>query len=140
MLNITVEWLKQDRVIYQRFVGRVTLEGMRQVQPLFAAMLDHGTAPVHAVIDLREVTDYPRNLRRLSEVMMMRNSPHLGFVLVMTSNVLLRFVTTVLTQTFARRMNVHWLDDEDSVIAFLRKHDDTLQHIEWSLARHSVEV
>ncbi len=93
MLDYRVGWLVENRVIHIQVSGefdRETMQqGIQQVKPL----VDSGTAPVHVVWDMSGITKLPKDIREpIKELEILRYHPNGGWVVMISSNVMVRFV------------------------------------------------
>lgn len=116
-----ITWYYPQRLIYERFYGMITLDELDHIQTRFVNQLQEGIAPVHAIIDFRDVTDYPRNLLEIRRVLRPTSTEPLGWVIIINQNALLQFLVTVLTQTVLRGSHFVIVDDFETALAKIHK-------------------
>ncbi|MCU0497716.1 MAG: hypothetical protein MUF87_10225 [Anaerolineae bacterium] len=116
-----ITWYYPQRLVYERFYGVITLEELDEIQNRFVDHLVNGIAPVHTIIDFREVTDYPRNLMEIRRVLHTTDTGKLGWVIIINQNGLLQFLVTVLTQTVLRGSHFLIVADFESALAKIHK-------------------
>lgn len=117
-------WYIPNRVLYQRMYGEITLEELRGFNVESLQYVEQGQAPVHTLVDMREVTKYPMNLREISSQLLNDPGPKLGWVMVITNNPVLRFLASVVVQVAKVRTGV--FPSIDEALAFVAKRDETL--------------
>ena len=98
-MPIDISWIQPNRVIYERFHGTITLEEMSAIQQEFLNYLNEGDAPVHAIIDLSAVRDFPKSISQIRKGLVSTGNTQLGRVVLVTGkNPVLRFISSVISQ------------------------------------------
>ncbi len=99
MLDYKVEWLVENRVILIQIAGEYDLQTMQQGIQKVKKYVDEGTAPVHVVWDMAGITKMPRDIREpLGELEILRYHPNGGWIVMISSNVMVRFVGQIATR------------------------------------------
>lgn len=126
-----VKWYFEDRVLYERLYGTVTLDDIRSLNIASKAFLANGTPLVHVIVDLSEVERFPTSLATIKEfVKPAPNQKALGWVILFgTTNPLLRFLSSVVTQLAGENVRMRVMDELGETLDFIRKQDETLSHI-----------
>ncbi len=123
----TVEWLVPQRVVIIEIVGDYSShdlnESTLQVRDDF---LDKGTAPVHLICDVRQITSYPTQIfviKQASEIYL--RHPNMGrLLLVGFDNPLMRFIANAVSQTMRARFQQ--AESIEQAISSLKVYDETL--------------
>lgn len=99
MLNYSADWLLENRVIHIQASGEFELSAMQQGIQRVKHMVDTGTAPVHVVWDMTGITKMPRDIREpLGELEILRYHPNGGWIVMVSNNVMIRFVGQIATR------------------------------------------
>jgi len=99
MLNYSADWLVENRVIHIQASGEFELTAMQQGIQRVKHMVDTGTAPVHVVWDMTGITKMPRDIREpLGELEILRYHPNGGWIVMISNNVMVRFVGQIATR------------------------------------------
>lgn len=93
-------WLIEGRVIYTRTVGEVTPEELSVIDQALIKHLSSGFEGhlVHVVVDMRELTQFPRNLQQIKQRLTHLNHPALGWTIMVGAGTMITFVANVVTQ------------------------------------------
>jgi hypothetical protein len=93
-------WMVEQRVVYQRCYGELTIEELKANNDEFVACLMQGTPLVHTIVDLTEVTKFPLKLNDMAQAFKRSDEAvaRLGFTLVVGANPMFNFFGRVLTQ------------------------------------------
>jgi hypothetical protein len=127
-----VEWWIERRVIRVTPVARLEVAHVADLDSRVIQLVAAGSSPVHIVIDLEAVTQYPPSLE--SYLPVVRPSPHpdqLGWVVVVEAqDAALRFIMTVLAQLLGVRGRVHSAYTLSEALWFLREQDASLPSLD----------
>jgi len=86
------KWYVEGRVATAYNWGELTLEQLRATSAELLTLVRSGTAPVHLVVDTRDVTKMPSSfLPMLKEIEPFRHEPKTGWSIMLTNNSLLHF-------------------------------------------------
>ncbi|MBC8097896.1 MAG: hypothetical protein H7Y11_00500 [Armatimonadetes bacterium] len=121
-----ISWLVPNRVMYQQYHGAVTLEDIITIQAMVDEYMEIGIAPVHVLIEVLELTDYPKRLAELQSVIKPKINEKQGWIVIVTTNTLIRFLASVGTQLSLIKVNMTTVDTRDAALKFLQEHDPLL--------------
>ncbi len=104
----TIRWYVEGRVILERAYGIVTMAELERFnEEVTREIVEHGTPPVHVVVDLTSVERYPPSLREvLSTMRRTTDRARLGWMVVAVQNPVLRFVASVVFQVAGTRLRM----------------------------------
>ncbi|MCL4247454.1 MAG: STAS/SEC14 domain-containing protein [Anaerolineae bacterium] len=119
-----VTWHLEGQVIYMRLSGMVTVEDIKQASETVTAMAPAESTRVHLIVDLRDLQKFPTQLKELASVI--PNIPRRGngWLLFVSQNAFVRFLSSTLAQMASRRMKV--FDDPQAALDFLQLMDADL--------------
>src|SRR4051794_9120350 len=95
-----MSWLLESRVIFSYYSGEITVEDLENFNITVRQYLDQGTAPlVHIISDATNIGKFPLSLGVLNKIMFQeRPHPKMGWIIVVTSNRSLSFISGMLAQ------------------------------------------
>lgn len=125
------EWFVQNRVLLLSVWGERTLEEMREGSAYIVNAVRNGSAPVHLIIDMQNVTGHPRRIGEVRDTLVVFDEPNLGWVVTITQNRALKFISDILTQ-MARKSYKSFDNPQDAV--------NFLWHIDPSLLQPIPEI
>ncbi|HEX2622874.1 MAG TPA: hypothetical protein VHL11_22095 [Phototrophicaceae bacterium] len=103
-MPIKTTWLIDQRIVYQRFYGDVTVEEFAASVKEIQQFIESSSLLVHGIGDLSEVQKYP-SLLQLSKVAQRNHHfKNLGWTVLVVTNPLLRFFGSVLAQFTVERL------------------------------------
>lgn len=125
-----IEWYQQNRIIFEKFFGTVTLEDVRNLTTQSSKMFAAGTPLIHVIVDLSEVESFPKTLGVIKEAIKSRPSPdRIGWAIIFgTKNPIIRFFASVLAQVSSERLRVRLMDSLEESVAFVYEQDQSLQN------------
>jgi hypothetical protein len=132
MMPVEVSWYISNRVVLARGYGSVTTEENAESDRQVAALIDQGIAPVHVIIDVTTVDDFPffSASYQKDNVQQFLRSNKLGWGVVCgTSNRVVRFVGEVVARL--SRINFRMFPTLEEGLAFLKDQDQT---VPWNTA------
>ncbi|MCU0497888.1 MAG: hypothetical protein MUF87_11095 [Anaerolineae bacterium] len=121
-------WYIQNRVVYVIYRGAVLLEELDILAlDLVQNYLDKGQAPVHMIIDIRELTTFPTHLGKVKQnADLYIKHPSLGHVLFIgVENPAIRFIASTIMQL--ARLNYYILKSQDSLPQVLLRIEPRLE-------------
>jgi hypothetical protein len=122
----------EQHLILIRVWGTVSLEENRDIGLRMSALLDQADAKSDVLFDLRRLERFPTSLNQLRQVSAVIRSPKLGWIVLLTSNILLKFVATVLIQVQTQSVNLRVFETPDAAAPFLqRTQPDTAERKAW---------
>lgn len=125
-MPIQIDWLQENRVLYERISGVVMADDLKVIPSALAPFLGNGSAPIHLLVDMRDVEEYPRNVRQLKDAMDNMNRSEIGWTLLITSDKVVRFLSSVTTQILVPHARMKVFDTPDDALRFLSEQDTTL--------------
>lgn len=126
-MPIELSWQQPRRVIYERFHGTITIEEMSAIQQKFIEYLNEGEAPVHAIIDLSAVRDFPKSISQIRQGLVSTGNTQLGrIVLVTGKNPVLRFISSVISQLILKNAQYALCDSLEEAARLLRERDPSV--------------
>lgn len=128
-----LNWMVENRVIYERLSGNITLDEIREVGKLVSEHVAVGTPLVHLVADLTEVGKFPMNLREINNMFENPHRERFGWMIGITNNQLVRFFGTMIPQLQGARMRMFTSVDE--ALRFLQSVDETLPKLEAAMLK-----
>lgn len=91
-------YVSEHHLVLIRVWGTVSLEENREIGQCMGALLDEADAKTDVLFDLRQLERYPTSIGELRQMSAVVRSPKLGWVVLLTDNILLKFVATILVQ------------------------------------------
>ena len=104
-MGYDVRWLLNEHIILTTLWGEISVDETEQALNQATQYLNTTAYIAHDLIDLRTLTKYPP----LLQMMHMRsflNHPHLGWVVVVSNDKLMKFFVTAITGLAHSRFNV----------------------------------
>jgi hypothetical protein len=127
-MPIHVTWLYNLRVILAEDIGVITLPELKQANAQVLNLLNQGVAPVHLIIDVSALEQYPRTPSTLSEALSFSEHPHLGKVVICGfHNQLLRVVLSVLSRLLS--VEPHFSSSVQDSMVYIASRDPTLTKV-----------
>jgi hypothetical protein len=126
-MPVKVIWAVPQRVILSRGYGSVTRQENDEADTQVLSLLESGKRPVHVILDLSQVTDFPTYQleERLAIFRAVANHPNAGWgVLAGTTNPVIRMATKVLLRLYGVRFKL--FATSQAALAFLNEADETL--------------
>lgn len=129
-MPVEVRWFVKNRVVLALGYGKVNRQENDDSDRQVLELLSQGTPPVHVLMDVSHVEDFPQYTmnERMSVFQNMANHPNLGWAaLCGTTNPIVRFMSAVVTRLTGVRFRLFETFDEG--LQFLQEQDDS---VEWS--------
>jgi hypothetical protein len=104
----------------------VTLEEIQDFQHESVDYLHGGDPPIHVIADMTEVTDFPKNVSKVRQVLRYTAGGNLGSVALIIHNTLLRFVAWSVTRLFMPHIGVRVFESVKDGEDYLRSIDPSL--------------
>jgi len=126
-MPIDISWQQPNRVIYERFYDSITIEEMTAIQQRFLQFVEEGEPPIHAIIDLGSVHDFPKSIGEIRRGLVFTGTTRLGRVVIVTGrNPVVRFISSIISQLILKNAQFTLLDSVDEALRFLRERDETI--------------
>ena len=116
-------WIDR-RVTFHRAVGDLSAAELIEANSTVMRLVREGEAPVHHVIDARQLGKIGLHLRDLPQIVTILKEPNLGWVVMVGGNPLTRFLASVMTQS--GRVKFRIVDTLNDAWHLLRRMDATL--------------
>ena len=121
-------WLIMNEVVHSKRRGDLTVEELVSSTTEIVQKLDSSNRPlVHVLVDVHDVTSYPRKLRVLNLALKpLLSHPRLGWILFYgNSNQVLQFLTGMIAQIMRTRFR--FFDTSAEAVQFLQSVDQSLE-------------
>jgi len=119
------EWRIEGRVLYERAYGSFSLEELRQFnEEVTVYVASSTTPPVHLVVDLTGLETYPTNLREVIGTMRRRETKKIGWTIIITEHIVMRFLASMAVQIAGVRLRT--FTKVQDAYDFLSEFDATL--------------
>ncbi|MCB9453981.1 MAG: hypothetical protein H6672_21315 [Anaerolineaceae bacterium] len=122
-----VDWLIKGRVIHDWLSGNVEMDDIAETSKLITDLMRQGDPPlVHLIVDILDVTRLPLgiNIGKINQYMQHTKEPNLGWSLVITESMFMRFLASVVTQIAQGRFRA--FTTMEDALAFLQDVDASL--------------
>jgi hypothetical protein len=126
-MPFAITWYLPHRILHLQLVGSISLNDVEQIQHMFSTYLDMGEPQVHALMDLTQLEDYPKNIPQLKTALTMIDNPSLGWIIIINHDPVLKFLASVLVQMSVRDVRLRMFDTLEDGLTFLQERDTTLQ-------------
>lgn len=118
-------WHIQDRVVIGVVQGALTLEELQEMNAEILVYLEHGTAPVHVISDVREVTEFPRRITQINKILIYLRHANMGWeIAIGDQNPIVRFIASTVSQMAG--VNVSMVKTMEEGLAILSRVDPTI--------------
>ena len=122
------EWYLEKRIILSQAHGKITLDEFTLTGKLLDEYRQEGTAPIHWILDAREVEKPILDLGLARKTFQILKHEDFGWTIVLVAkpNRLMTFLASTVAQTLGIRYRL--LHEMDEALAFLRERDPTLNN------------
>jgi hypothetical protein len=96
-MSIDISWHVNKRVIHIVVQGSITPEDIDNVNATMVNLIDNGEAPVHIIADASAMSQFPTNLKVLWQKHGYLSHPDVGWVILVNSNQLVKFLGNLVT-------------------------------------------
>src|SRR5690606_34023816 len=93
-----VYWHIENRVCVVQAWGDVALDELTEISQDVTALVQAGEAPVHWIVDARQIASIPKSLGQVQKMAKVFSEPNLGWVLALTENHFMKFATSLVSQ------------------------------------------
>lgn len=123
-MGYSVTWYVPQRVYIVHIYGDIGLEEYQAGIDTSTEFVRAGVRPVHAIIDARQITKFPVQMKAVVQSSGVFREPNLGWVLVLTDNLVVKFLTSVISQLSETRYKI--FSHPEEALTFLYSRDVTL--------------
>jgi hypothetical protein len=95
-MSYTATWHTEKSIVHLRYVDSVDFNEIRASNHAVDDLITHGQKPVHVVIDVLDLKEYPRNVFQIQREATYFFNPNIGHIAVLTQNVLMRMMARVI--------------------------------------------
>jgi hypothetical protein len=119
-MPVELQYLPDYQLVFERFSGVVTFEEIRDINQQFLDLVEQLDKKVTTLVDLQQVEKYPTSINQLRDVLRVSRNPHIGWVVIVTSNSpLLKLGASVLTQVSVRGVRFRLFEDSLEALRFI---------------------
>jgi hypothetical protein len=127
-MPVEVSWLVENRVVYSRSFGILSVSQVHEAAAQSTQMMDTGTKFVHLIANATDVEKFSFSLADIARSFRgFPTSPNMGWTLTVSSNTMHRFFASIVVQMGSSRQRV--FNTLEEAIAFLQSVDETLPPI-----------
>lgn len=124
-MHAEVSWLVAGRLIFIRMGGHMTLEKVAEITRQVSGMMNEGQAPIHVLADLCEVQSYPTNLIELSKLADRTQLGLVGWIILVSNNLLIRFSTSMFSQVAGAKTRT--FNTYEEAIVFMNEREPSFE-------------
>jgi hypothetical protein len=125
-MDYKLGWCVEGRILYLLPPAITTIEFSVAVNDELWHYLEQGTPLVHVIINTTELKQYPKSVSALRNASKFLNHPSLGWVIVISTNPVMNFLSAVVSQMLTKSRH-HAVKHVDDALKFLRERDTTIQ-------------
>jgi hypothetical protein len=115
----------QRRVIYTRLAGNLSLEDVKNLNDADTGLLRAGTNSVHIIFDTTQLNQMNIDLRRMEQAIQFAREPQLGWVIIIGSNPIARYLGSIVMRT--GRANFRFVETMGEALMALSRIDPSLK-------------
>ena len=124
-MAVELSWYEEGRVVYQRFCGVLAMDDVETVTRALKQQADQGIAPVHAIVDVRQVTDFPASINQISSL---RGDADVnGWMVVIGLHPIVRSIAQIMS--WVRGVQYRPVASTADALHFLARQDAALGHL-----------
>jgi hypothetical protein len=124
-MAVELSWYEEGRVVYQRFRGVLAMDDVETVARALKQQADQGIAPVHAIVDVRQVTEFPASFSQISSL---RGDADVnGWMVVIGLHPAVRSMARVMS--WLRGIQYRPVASMEDALHFLARQDAALGHL-----------
>jgi hypothetical protein len=124
-MAVELSWYEEGRVVYQRFRGVLAMDDVETVARALKEQADQGIAPVHAIVDVRQVTEFPASISQISSL---RGDGDVnGWMVVIGLHPAVRSIARVMS--WLRGVQYRPVASMEDALRFLARQDAALGHL-----------
>lgn len=121
-------WLSEPHILHARIWDELTLSEIRQANAEVTRLLDAATVPIHLVVDVSEMTAFPRSVTDMYGAAKYFRHPKFGWeILYGVQSVTLEIILGILTQLMPLRYGI--VDSLKEALKFLSAKEPQLQEV-----------
>jgi hypothetical protein len=125
-MSFDICWLIEKRVAYMRMYDNIEIEEIKQMSEAFRTYRDEGTAPVHVIVDTRNMKKMPMSFDKIKDASEGREQTK-GWTVILTNSSVTRFVATLVTATIS--LQYRFMDTPEAALTYLSQLSPELQEL-----------
>jgi hypothetical protein len=126
LMAFDISWLIDKRVAYMRMIGNIEIEEIKQMSEAFRIYRDEGIAPVHIIVDTREMTKMPMSFDKIKDASAGREQTK-GWTVILTKSSVTRFVATLVTATIS--LQYRFMESPEAALTYLSQLSPELKEL-----------
>jgi hypothetical protein len=124
-MAVEVSWHEQGRVIYQRFQGSMEMADVEVVAHALEARFNNGLPPVHAIVDVRQVTSFSISMDDINRLKSAAGMP--GWMVVIDLHPVVRSMAWIMS--WMRGVQYHSVASMEDAHKFLARKDASMGYL-----------
>ena len=127
-MPVEVSWLVENRVVYTRSFGVLSISQVHEAAAQSTGMMNTGIKPVHLITNATDIERFTFNLPDIAKSFRgFPASPNMGWTLTVSPHAMHRFFASIVVQMGSSRQRV--FNTLEEAMAFLQSIDETLPPI-----------
>ncbi len=118
-MGVNISWYVKPRIVLTYAWGNFTVDELKYGAESAAELIRAGQPMVHNIIDMRELTHYPTNVHEITKLTYVFREENLGWVILIASNPIVRFLTSMATQVARSRLRT--VGEVEPALAFIQQ-------------------
>lgn len=120
-------WLVPERIFVFHVYGEMAIDDVAQSSEAAIQYARSGQPPVHGIIDIRDVTSYPKSVDQFRQAAAILKEPNIGWIIGVSNDRVLSFIGDTVAQL--SRVKSKTFNNPDDALEFLWRVDSTLPQI-----------
>ena len=122
-----IDWHVPTRIFFMKLIGDLTIDDLHRLVDEELDFIRNGDPPVHFIVDLREMGDYPISISELRRNLALYNEPNLGWLMTLSNDRMVQYLSRVVS-TLQRNRYRHF-NGPDELIEFIVRKDESLPEV-----------
>jgi hypothetical protein len=124
-MAVEVTWHEEGRVIYQRFQGALEMADVETVARALEERTTDGLPPVHAIVDVRQVTDFPVSFDEINRLKIAAGIP--GWMVIIGLHPAIGSLARMMS--WLRGAQYRPVSSLEDALKFLARQDSSLNYL-----------
>lgn len=120
-------WLVPERIYIFQVYGELTMDDVSQGSEESIQYVRSGQPPVHSIIDIRNVTSYPKSVSQIRQAAAIMKEPNVGWIVGLSNDRVLSFIGDLVAQLSNVKSKTTFTPEE--ALDFLWRVDSTLPQV-----------
>jgi hypothetical protein len=95
-MSYTATWHTENSIVIVRYYDSVDFSEIRASNRAVDDLITHGQKPVHVIIDVLDLKEFPRNVFQIQREATYFFNSNIGYIAVLTQNTLMRMMARVI--------------------------------------------